>query len=216
MQAVKDGANWVAQQIREGRRRLDADMVTEAVSLLGLRQGPARAIVSIATLKPDPLADQAVHRIEWFDRLEGADAFAKRRPAAPATWAQLQREIEEIPQRLGAVSQVAVTGSLRQATAFTVGATLRMVTNVDLATIQRGELWSSSDHYGHPIEPTVAEHSIGQGHEIAIAIEVATRLTDDVLTYVRNLALPVDRLVVLGPPAGPNDRAIPDSRFANA
>jgi hypothetical protein len=215
-QAVRSGADWVAQQVRDGRQELDLDMIREAVKILNLSHGPARAILSIATLKPDALVDQAIHQLEWFERFAGDDAFTKRRPAAPATWAHLQHDIEEIPHHLGPVNRVAVTGSLRQATAFALGATLRMVTNIDLAVAQRDQLWTSNDDYDRPIEPAVIEHEVGQGTEIALAVEVATQLTDDVLAYLHEAKLPVAKLVVLQPLAGPKDRSIPDTAFANA
>ncbi|MER6722203.1 hypothetical protein [Streptomyces halstedii] len=61
--AVEEGANWVAQQVRNGHRTITLDMVKAAVDALVLRTGPAHAILSIATLKPDPLADEADHAI---------------------------------------------------------------------------------------------------------------------------------------------------------
>lgn len=74
------------------------------------------------TLTPDRLAAQAAYAIDWVDRFDGPDAYAKRRPRPPATWQQLQADIEDIPARLGAASHVAITGSLRLAPAFIVGA----------------------------------------------------------------------------------------------
>ena len=71
------------------------------------------------------------------------DAYAKRRPKAPATWQQLQAEIEDIPTKLGHGSHVGITGSMRLAPAFTVGTALRMVTNTDVAVMQRGTPWTS-------------------------------------------------------------------------
>ena len=56
-QAVDDGAAWVARQVRDGRKRLDLDAIIRAVDEIGLAAGGSqRAVMSIATLKPDPLA----------------------------------------------------------------------------------------------------------------------------------------------------------------
>jgi hypothetical protein len=214
--AVNAGADWVAAQVRDGQKRLELDVIQKMVEDLDLQQGPSRAVLSIATLKPDPLADQAAHRLDWVDRFDGPDAYTKRRPMPPATWAQLQQDIDDLPSRLRHVSQVAMTGSLRQATAFAVGAALRMVTNVDLAVTQRTQLWVSNATYDSPIQPTVVEHQIGQGNDIALAVEVATELTEDVMTYLRDRQLPIDRLIVLQPAGGPKDNAIPDGATANA
>jgi hypothetical protein len=206
--ALAAGADWVAEQVVAGRRELGLETIQNAVRSRGLRSGPTRTIVSIATLIPDRLAAQAAYAIDWVDRFDGPDAYAKRRPRAPATWQQLQADIEDIPARLGAASHVAITGSLRLAPAFTVGSALRMVTNTDIAVMQRGTPWTSDAPYTTPITPTSAEYDIGQGEDVAIAIEVATTMTADVQAYLQDRRIPADRLVVLGPPGGPRDNAV--------
>ena len=164
--------------------------------------------MSVATLTPDPLVAQARYALDWVDRFDGPDAYAKRRPKPPATWQQLQADIEAIPSHLGAASHVAITGSLRQATAFTVGAALRMVTNTDVAIVQRGALWTSDAPYPTPITPDATGHHLGQGSDIAIAIQIATTISSDVLDFLHDQHLPVDQLIVLSPPGGPRDNAV--------
>ena len=83
-----------------------------------------------------------------------------------------------------------------------------MVTSTDIAVMQRGTPWTSDAPYTTPITPTSAEYDIGQGDDIAIAIEVATTMTADVQAFLHGPALPVRRLVVLGPPGGPRDNAV--------
>jgi hypothetical protein len=151
------------------RRELSLKAIQDAVSSRALRSGPTRTIVSIATLTPDRLAAQAAYAIDWVDRFDGPNAYAKRRPKAPATWRQLQADIEGIPARLGAASHIAITGSLRLAPAFTVGAALRMVTNTDITVMQRSTPWPSDAPYTAPIAPTSTEYGIGQGEDVAIA-----------------------------------------------
>lgn len=206
--ALAAAADWVAEQVVAGQRELDLDAIQGAVSRLALRRGPTRTIVSVATLIPDRLAGQAVYAIDWVDRFDGPDAYAKRRPKAPATWQQLQADIEAIPARIGAASHVAITGSFRLAPAFTVGAALRMVTSTDIAIMQRGTPWPSDAAYTAPVTPASTAHDIGQGQDVAIAIEVATTMTADVQTFLQDQHIPVGRLVVLGPPGGPRDNAV--------
>jgi hypothetical protein len=217
--AVDEGANWVAQQVRNGHRTITLDMVKAAVDTLDLRTGPAHAILSIATLKPDPLADEADHTINWIDRFETDSAYTKRRPLAPATWTQLQNDVESAPAHLPGRSDVSVSGSLRLAPAFLTGTAFRMVTGADLAVLQRGELWSTRDTYDADCEPTVNEHDIGQGDDLAIGINVTVKahdFTQDVLEYLREQNIPASRLLILTPPAGPQDRSVLDSHAANA
>jgi hypothetical protein len=214
--ALAAGADWVAEQVVAGQREFALDAIQDAVTNRGLRAGPTRTIVSIATLAPDRLAAQAAHAIDWVDRFDGPDAYAKRRPKPPATWQQLQADIQGIPAQLGAASHIAITGSLRLAPAFTVGAALRMVTSTDIAVMQRGTPWTSDAPYTTPITPTCAEYAIGQGDDIAIAIEIATTMTADVQTFLQDRQIPVGRLVVLGPPGGPRDNAVDGPEHACA
>lgn len=215
--AIEASAAWVAQQVRNGYRRFDIDAIRCAVDDLALRQGPDWAPISVATLKPDPLAADAVHALDWVDRFAGSDAFTKRRPAPPATWAQLQADIEAIPAAIYGHPRVVITGSLRQATAFAVGASLRMVTGADVGVVQRGSLWQSLENYGDVAELAETPFCpIGQGPDVAVAIEVAAAITDDVTLFLREQRLPVDRLVVLRPRSGSGDGSVPDGRAANA
>lgn len=215
--AVHTAADWIARQVRDGHTHLDRVTIQQAVDNLGLRAGPARTVLSIATLKPDPLAGDADCALDWVERFDGDSAYLKRRPRAPATWNQLQTDIETVPDRLPTGhSAVLLTGSLRQATAFAIGGALRMVTGIDIAVNQRGQLWSSSEPYDKPMAPGVTEHSVGQGDELAVALAVATDATEDVLEFVCKRELPIERLLVLRPPAGTKDNAVPDAAAAVA
>ena len=112
-EAVRSGIDWVTRQIIAGERILNAAAIAAAIEELGLKRGPTRHIVSVATLKPDPVAQDAVISIDWVDRFDGHDAYAKRRPLAPATWPKLHEDISAIPAALPRSAKVLVTGSMR-------------------------------------------------------------------------------------------------------
>ena len=207
-QHVRAGADWVAEQVQNGHRRLDVTMIEAAAVDRAMRLEPARSVLSIATLKPDPLHAQAAHALDWVDRFDGADSYRKRQPLAPATWAQLQNDIEQIPNHLVGVHRIMVTGSLRQATAFAVGATLRMVTNISLAVQQGAQLWTTDTDYSEPTVPAATEYQLGQGDDLAVAVAVATYMTDDVVAFLRTHQISASRLVVLQSPEGPKDNSV--------
>jgi hypothetical protein len=202
------GIDWVARQVVAGRRRLDLADIQEEITTEALRIEDTRTIVSIATLLPDPLADHAAHAIDWVDRFDGDSPYVKRHPKPPATWAELQRDIEAIPSHLRGATKVTVTGSIRLAPAFAVGAALRMVTGFDVATVQRGVLWPSDAPSPPPIVPSVIEHAVGLGDDLAVAVEIATPMADDVLAWIRSQSPPVARLLVLRPADGPSNSAV--------
>ncbi len=214
--AINLGISWVADEVIAGRRGLDLGIIQRAIEERGLHAGKARSLVSVATLVPDPMARTAIYSIDWVQRFDGADAFAKRRPLAPATWGDLQQEIESIPTHLGGATQIAISGSMRLAVAFEVGTALRMVTGVDLAVLQRGELWASDAVFGAPKAPAVGHVELHQGPEVAIAVEVSTPIAADVETFVRQANLPVERLVVVRPPGGARDNAVVNAEDAVA
>ncbi|MFE3499000.1 SAVED domain-containing protein [Kitasatospora sp. NPDC059160] len=108
-------------------------------------------------------------------------------------------------------------GSIRLAPAFLVGTAFRMVTGADLAVMQRGQLWSTSDPYDITLAPGAQEYSVEQGGELAAAIAIATDPTKDVMAYLREQHVPVSKLIVLTPPGGPaKDGSVADSTAANA
>src|SRR5258708_39705949 len=72
-------------------------------------------------------------------------------------------------------------------------------------------LWTSDARYRYTVTPDVAEHDMSQGGELAVAIEIATPIAVDVMRYLRDQQLPVERLVVLSPSGGPRDNAIAGS-----
>lgn len=213
-QALAVGGDWVAEQVVAGVRALDLAAITAAVDALELCAAPARTVVSVATLLPDPMAPQARHRLDWVDRFEGETSFEKRKPKAPATWDQLQNDIEALATQCRDSSPIAVTGSLRLATAFAVGASLRMVTNTEVAVVQRGSLWSSDALYDAVIPPVVREVPISQGEDLAVAVAIAADPTVDVAEYLRKSNVPVSRLVVLSIAGDPRDNAVQSSEHA--
>ncbi|MEU3571255.1 SAVED domain-containing protein [Kitasatospora sp. NPDC036755] len=216
-QAVDAGIDWVARQVLDGHRRLELNTILDAIAHLDLEaEGPARAVVSIATLAPDPAAADADYALDWVDRFEGDDPFLKRHPALPATWQELQHDIEAAPSHLPPGTQaVALTGTVRLAPAFLAGAAFRMVTGTDVAVRQRGQVWCSTQA-ATAQTPDCAEHVFGQGNDLAVAIAVATDPTDDVMDYLREASLPVARLLVYRPATGSGDNSVPDGRAAAA
>jgi hypothetical protein len=215
--AVLIATAWIEQHVINGTRRLDADAILAATSDLDLTAGRVWPTVSVATLKLDPVADQAVYAIDWVQRFDGDDPYTRRHPKPPATWDQLAHDISTIPDHLAGLDAALITGSLRLATGFAVGAELRRVTNIDVAWKQGPQLWRSDQPYDRPIRPTVTTTSLGQGDDLAIVVDIATTATDDVIAWLRDTSAPVGEVLTLLPPTGnPKDTAIQDPAGAVA
>ena len=206
--ALHSGIDWIAREVIDGRRQIGLADIRAFIETERLRAEDMRAIVSVATLTPDSVASHALVAIDWVDRFEGDDAYSKRRPLPPATWRQLQDEIDAVPSHLGSTKRVLVTGSLRLAPAFAVGAALRQVSGFEIAAMQRGEVWSSDEAYSGATLPVIREHAIDQGDDLAVAIEVATPIVDDVMAWIREQHVPARRVVAISPAGGPRDNAV--------
>jgi len=215
--AVQAGASWVQQQVIAGVRALDVRAISAGVADLSLEAGHAWPTVSIATLKPDPLAAEAVATIDWVDRFEGMDAYSRRRPAPPATWQELAHDIDTLPGQVVGNDSVLITGSMRLATGFKVGTALRRVTGVHVAVRQGSQIWHSEETYDQPRKPAAAVIDIGQGPDVAVVVEVAAPATPDVVDWVRDTGLPVDHVLTLRPSVtGAHDQAVADGSDAVA
>jgi hypothetical protein len=105
---------------------------------------------------------------------------------------------------------------LRLAPAFLLGTSFRMVTGTDLAVYHRGQSWSTNEPYEAPLQPLLEEILLDRGNDLAVAVAVAADLAPDVEHFIREQNLPAKRLLILRPPGGTNDHAVPDTATANA
>jgi hypothetical protein len=215
--ALRVATAWVEERVIAGERRLDLGAIRSAVDTLALRAGRAWPTISIACLKPDPLAAEAVCALDWVDRFEGNDPFSKRRPAPPATWDALAADLDAVGRSLTGMDAALVTGSLRQATGFALGARLRKVAGFDVGVRQGPQIWRSDEPFESPTAPAEREISLGLGSDLAVVVDVATSATDDVVSYIREQSLPIDRVLTVSPAVGaPRDQALPDASAAIA
>lgn len=216
--AVQAGADWVAQQVRSSRRCLAVDEVTAGIDHLDLRAGQAWKTVSIATLKPDPLAKQAIVALDWVDRFDGADEWSKRQPLAPASWDELGADIAALPEHVDTGDGILITGSLRQATGFAVGAAFRRVAGFDIAVRQGSQLWHSREKYD-PVDVKVGELEElrdGAGDGLAVVVQVARPASGAVRDWIATAGLPIRSLVAIEPAGGISDQVIGDAATALA
>ncbi|AXB44620.1 SAVED domain-containing protein [Amycolatopsis albispora] len=215
--ADRAARDWMERRAAGGAPEVNREEIERAVVELGLCAARPRAVLSVATLKPDVMAAQADYSLDWVDRFEGDSPYLKRRPLAPSTWAELQAEIEEIPRNLPVGHpEILLTGSLRQATAFAVGSALRMVTGVDVAVNQRGALWASNTDFETVAVPALSEYPIGGGGDLAVAIAVSADPVEEVLAFIDEAGVPAGRLLCLSPALGIRDNAIPSPAVATA
>jgi hypothetical protein len=213
--AVVMGADWVSKQVIAGHRRLSLDDIQSAITALDLRAGLPWTTVSVATITHDELAEQAAVSIDWVDRMGGATEWTRIEPAPPATWNDLASDIRAIAGRLGTNKRVLVTGHMRQATGFLVGAELRRVRGFEVGVRQGDQLWTGEE----PITNNVISHTEVNGTAVsgtAIIVNVAADAAADTIEWIRGSALPVTRILTATPTAGFGPKAVPTPGAANS
>jgi hypothetical protein len=209
--ALLTATAWIEQLVINGTRRIELDMMRSAIADLSLSVGRIWSTVSIATLKPDPVADQALYALDWVDRFDGGDPYTRRRPKPPATWDGLADDLAALPNHLVGVDAVLITGSFRLATGFALGSALRKVTGIDVAWKQGAQLWSSDHPYPEALTPGTEVALLGQGKDTAIVVDIAATATPDVIDWLQSTKTPVGAVITVSMPSGRvKDDAITD------
>lgn len=213
--AVDQGAGWIGRQVIAGRRRLTLADIKDAITEMSLQAGSPWTTVSVATIQHDTLADEAAVSIDWVDRIAGDTPWKRVAPKPPHTWAGLADDIADIPGRLVNARRVLVTGHLRQATGFLIGAELRRVRRYNVGMLQNEQLWTgdaSTEPYGLDIN----EHPVGAGPDIALIVNVAANAADVTAEWIQRSGLPVANIVVATPSTGTGPAAVPTAVAANS
>lgn len=213
--AVNQGADWVAKQVIAGHRRLNLSDIRQAVTTLDLQRCSPWTTVSVATIKHDELADQAAVSVDWVDRVSGEKDWHRVAPMTPHTWGDLAADIATVPTQLGGARRILVSGHMRQATGFLLGAELRRVLRYEVGVRQGDQLWSSEEKTeAFPLE--VTEQSAGLGPDTALIVNVAADFADQAAEWIRHVGLPVATIVTVTPSTGAGPTAVTTPVAANS
>lgn len=213
--AISLGADWVVGRVIAGQRRLALGDIKKAVSDRDLHAGIPWTIISIATIKRDELAHQAAVSIDWVDRMSGEQEWKRVSPKEPATWEDLADEVRTIPGLLQARRRVLVTGHMRQATGFMVGAELRRVLRYEVGIRQGDQLWTGGEQT-QPCGLESVSTDLDQGNDAALIVNVAANGTADVLAWIQRTGLPIGKAFELAPRTGTGPNAVRGPSDANS
>jgi SMODS-associated and fused to various effectors sensor domain len=216
--ALTLGVAAVRRWVIDGVRTQTLPELQQRVEALNLGLADPRAILLVQAIDRDPHPEDATEQLDWVDLYDGANAFERVVPRAPAAWTTMAAELDAAAARLRAAGyrRILVRGALRQATFFAVGAALRQVTGVELAYVQRGQLWSSDHAADRQMRLTERVDELGGNDGLAVAVAVSTDPGDAVRKCLAAKQLPAKRLLTLFPEPGPSDQAIPTASAAVA
>ncbi|OCB11772.1 MULTISPECIES: SAVED domain-containing protein [Mycobacterium] len=213
--AIDQGTSWVAKQVIAGHRRLTLTDIKQAVTTLQLQAGSPWTTVSVATIKHDEVADQAAVSIDWVDRIAGEKHWHRVAPAPPHTWADLASEIASVPAQLGGAHRILVSGHMRQATGFLVGAELRRVLGYEVGIRQNDQLWRSQESI-EAFDLEVTEHPVELGTDTALIVNVAANFADQAAEWIHLAGLPIATIVTASPSTGAGPTAVGTPVAANS
>ena len=215
--AIRLGVDRIRRWVLEGRRRLSADQLTAGIDGLDLRTGDPGATLLIQAIDRDPLPEDATEALDWVELFQGDEPWARRKTREPDAYRRvMDPQLGEAADRLIAVGhrRVVVRGAMRLPTWFAAGHALPEVRGVQLVCGHRGQPWSS-DATPRPTKiDTSVVTRLGQGDDLAAALAVAAEPIQDVIAFARGAQLPVDAVVRVALPGGPQVARIADGGHA--
>jgi hypothetical protein len=214
--AVELGSAWIAKLISDGCRGIDADAMRQIVATLDLAAPEPRATLVIQALKHHAGADVATASVDWVDRFAGDEPWQRRQLHDPAEWNSILK-----PELKGAAASVRadahravlIAGDYRLSTGVFAGTELADVAKFRVVVPTRDGEWSSAGEL-EPVELVSTVTEMGLGDDLAIGLSVTGDLSEDVIDYLRDSKLPVDRFINLTPSAGTGPDALDSAAHA--
>lgn len=216
-QPLAVGVALIREWVQERIRRRDVERLRNLVAERCDMAENSGAVLVIEAIGDDPHPEDATERVRFVELYGGEDADSRRELREPGDWQEVVApHLHAAAQRLRLAGhrRVVVRGAMRLPVWFTAGAALRHVHGFDVAGIQHGGLWSSTDATAPFPAIQTAETNVGAGADLAVAIGIATDPTNAVERYIREAELPADRLVTLTPTEGVGPQVVPDSHTA--
>jgi hypothetical protein len=214
--AVTIGKALIRSWVSDGAGPQTRDDIRHQVAEKNLlaRSGTLTLAVHAIDRQPDVTAPNV--ELDFTALFDGDSPFTRRQLTDPSGWQQvIAPQLAQAARVLEAYGprRVHVTGSMRLPLWFAVGRTLPDVRGWTLSLDQRGQEWRSTPAI--PVTPRVlAEMTVGQGSDLALAIGLAHNPAADVNAYIRATGLPITELLVLGPEGEPGPHSVPGAAWA--
>ncbi|WP_437677240.1 SAVED domain-containing protein [Sorangium sp. So ce131] len=215
--AVEQGVQAVRAWVTGSRREVDRQALAAEIARRGLRGDARQATLVVQAIDSDPWAAGATVSLDWVDLFDGDHPRARRQLRDPRHWNErLLPELEDAERRVRALGfdRVLVRGYMRLPAWFATGVAFGDTRNLRVACMQGGQRWSSEVTPGDFPVDVGAPVELGAGDELAVGLCVTNDLSEDVLVYLRQSALPVRRFVAIAASPAPSRTAIPDAERA--
>ena len=213
---VEIGVAVIRAMVKSGKRTLNRDELRAEIERRGLGGDTSYSTLVVEAIDRAPWSYAGQVHLDWVDLFAGDEPRARRQLRDPDNWnRRLRPDLVAAAKALKATgnNRVMVRGYMRLASWFMCGVELPDIRQHQVACNQKDQLWSSEvAPAAFKVADTVVD--LGQGPDLAVGLSVTNRITADVVSYCKQVRLPVARYVDLSPLAGVGALSIADAAAA--
>ena len=211
--AIMLGVSTVRKWVTDGKRRLLVPDIQNEIDSLGLQISRPSATLLVQALEYDAMPENATVVIDWVQHYSGMEPRTRRALIDNTLWnsalrPELKKAVEEIKAK--GHNHVLVKGAARLPTWFAIGTELGKTAGFEVAAAQGLQVWRS-DIRAESYEVRSRENVFCEGSGIAVAINLATDISDDVCDFVNSELTDVSRVIEVYPSRGSGNQAIGDA-----
>ena len=210
--AVTRGIEIVRGWVTSGKRKLTRAELHEAVEPLKRPGDLPAASLLVQAIDRDPMPETATIVLDWSNLFPGSEPRVRRQPLEEALWNdQFRPELHRAAQALRSqgYANILVRGYMRLPTWFAAGVELSRTAGFQVASFQGQAPWPSEGSLSEVAIEHIAT-DLGAGESLAIGIALAFDLSTDVLTYLDDQRIAINKYVCIRPANGVNNQAIRD------
>ena len=211
--AVALGVGIVKGWVTDGKREIIEDDVRLAIEPLKRTDDPPDASILVQMIDRDPLPKDDAVALDWVGSFPGSEPGVRRLPSDPAMWNGRFRpafQQAKLELRSKGHARILVRGHMRLPTWFAIGTELRQTAGFQVSSFNGQAVWSSA---GDPSNVAVESRatSLGLGRDLAVGISLASDLSGDVLSYIRDRRIAAGKYVCIRPVGGANRNSVRDA-----
>jgi hypothetical protein len=215
-EAITIGKALIRSWVTSGAGPQTPDAIRRQTAGRNLLARSGTLTFAVHAIDHQPSAAPANVTLDFTALFEGADPFARRQLKDPSNWQHvIMPALRDAARALEAYGprRVHISGSMRLPLWFAVGRELPDVRQWELSLDQHGQPWRTRP--AEDVTPrTLADITIGQGNDLALAIALTHDPTADIRDYLRQAAIPAATLLVLGPTGSPGPESVPSGTWA--
>ena len=208
--AVSLGMSIVRGWVTGGKRRISREDLERAVEPLKRPGTLPAASLLVQAIDRDLMPETATTVLDWTDKFPGGEPRVRRLPSSRALWnGRFRPDMRSAARDMRSLghANVLVRGYMRLPTWFAVGVEFGRTAGFQVTSFQGKVPWSSEGEWSDiALEESITP--IGRGKDLAVGVSLSFDLSTDVLTYLDDQQIEVDKYVCYRPRSGASNRSI--------